>query len=77
MQDKLARAAELARRHLGEAQWLYASPRERSAAIYHQLCRVDSGCERTGTAADMLLPPCPASAQFICRRACEAARPRG
>lgn len=77
MAGSLEAAFEWARTQMGEARWVVASPGERSAAIYHQLCRIDSGCQRQGTAADMLLPPCQASASFIGRRACRAAGPRG
>lgn len=76
MEDSLATAWERARAQMGEEQWLVASPRERSAAIYHQLCRLDSGCQRIGAASDMLLPPCQAPDGFVARRACQAARPR-
>jgi hypothetical protein len=73
MQNDLTQAIERARARLGKDRWLVSSPREHSAAIYHELCRADSGCQRTGAASDDLLPPCQASATFVSRRACRAA----
>jgi hypothetical protein len=40
------------------------------AAIYQELCRLDSGCQRTGLPSDELLPPCRGSAAFRARRGC-------
>lgn len=74
--DTLAQAIEAARAAVGEMQWLVLGPRERTAAIYHHLCRLDSGCQRVGGPSDMLLPPCRAANSFIARRACRAAWPR-
>lgn len=71
--DNLAAAIDLARRAVGPEAWVTLRPAERSAAIYHELCRLDSGCRRTGTAADRDLPPCPASDGFIARRGCRLA----
>jgi len=59
------------------AAWQHMEPKARTAAIFHALCRLDSGCTRTGTAADQDLPPCPASESFIARRNCRFAGPRG
>jgi hypothetical protein len=53
--------------------WPGMSPSARSAAIFHELCRMDSGCRRTGTEADANLPPCPASDTFVARRSCRLA----
>ena len=73
MSDDLASAIENARLRLGGADWTKLSPREQSTEIYHELCRMDSGCRRTGEASDMLLPPCPASSSFVARRGCRVA----
>jgi hypothetical protein len=68
-------AAAQARATHGDA-WQHMEPKARSAAIFHALCRLDSLCTRTGTAADANLPPCPASDGFIARRNCRLAGPR-
>lgn len=57
--------------------WEHMQPTARTAAIFHALCRIDSRCPRTGTAADVNLPPCPASDSFVARRNCRLAEPRG
>ena len=60
-------------RTINAAVWDGMSPGARTAAIYHEMCRMDTGCQRTGTAADHDLPPCPASDDFIARRGCRFA----
>lgn len=75
MPDNFRLAMERAKARIGDMQWFTASPAERSALTYHELCRLDSGCQRTGAESDALLPPCRASATFIARRACAVAGP--
>ncbi len=77
MSDHFVAAVSLAREGLEAGVWEAMSPAARTAAIFHQMCRLDSGCQRTGTTADAGLPPCPASDAFIARRACRLAGPRG
>lgn len=72
MSESFDLALERARASNPEA-WAGMSPGARTAAIYHEMCRMDSGCQRTGTAADADLPPCPASDDFIARRGCRLA----
>jgi len=72
MSDSFALSLGRARESNGPA-WDVMSPAQRNAAIFHQMCRADSNCRRTGTAADRDLPPCPASDAFIARRACRLA----
>lgn len=55
------------------AAWEGLSRGARTAAIYQALCQIDSGCRRTGGAADEALAPCPAADSFIARRACRLA----
>ena len=71
-------AHQQARTNLGPA-WDGMSPGARTAAIFHEMCRMDTGCQRTGTAADANEPPCPASDDFIARRGSRfaGARPPG
>ncbi|MCC6718063.1 MAG: hypothetical protein IT555_09270 [Acetobacteraceae bacterium] len=73
MSESFSVALERAQQRTGDTVWPLLSPAERSAALYHELCRIDSNCKRTGTAADAALPPCPASESFIGRRACRLA----
>jgi hypothetical protein len=73
MPASFADAMERAQAHHA-AEWQSMPPAARTAAIFHELCRMDSGCRRTGTAADADLPPCPASDDFIARRNCRLAR---
>jgi len=76
MSGSFAAALDEARAAHGAA-WASLSQGARTAAIFHALCRMDSGCRRTGTAADEGLPPCPASDAFIARRGCRFAGRRG
>jgi hypothetical protein len=50
--------------------WMQAEQRNSIAAIYQELCRLDSGCRRTGLPTDSQLPPCRANAVFRARRGC-------
>jgi hypothetical protein len=56
----------------GEERWNGLGPAERVAAMYQALCRLDTGCKRTGQPSDASLPPCRASAEFRRRRGCTA-----
>lgn len=75
--NTFARAMALARDRHAPREWEALSRADRTAAIYHEMCRIDSRCPRTGTAADADLPPCPASDTFIANRRCRLAGPRG
>jgi hypothetical protein len=75
MSDTISTAIDNARSRYNGGGWEYVPARERSEAIYQELCRLDSGCQRTGRASDMLLPPCQASATFVARRRCRLAGP--
>jgi hypothetical protein len=71
------RAMDAARARVSAQEWEAMLPRDRTAAVYHEMCRLDSKCPRTGTAADADLPPCPASDAFIASRRCRFAGRRG
>lgn len=73
--DSISVAIDAARDRYGIEAWGLLEQSERSAAIYHELCRIDSKCQRTGDAGDLLLPPCPASPMHIARRKCKLALP--
>lgn len=70
MPDNFAAALDLAAARFPHLDWLNLAPRERSAAVYQALCRLDSGCRRTGGPGDAALPPCRASALHIATRHC-------
>jgi hypothetical protein len=74
--NAFARAMAEVRAQHTPREWEVMAPSERTAAIYHEMCRIDSRCPRTGTAADAGLPPCPASDTFIANRRCRLAGPR-
>ena len=59
-------------KHWGEERWSGFGPADRVAAFYQALCRLDTGCRRTGQPSDAALPPCRASAEFRRRRNCDA-----
>jgi hypothetical protein len=50
--------------------WMQAEQRNSIAAVYQELCRLDTGCQRTGLPSDNQLPPCRATAVFRARRGC-------
>jgi hypothetical protein len=50
--------------------WIQPEQRNSIAAVYQELCRLDTGCQRTGRPSDSQLPPCRASAVFRARRGC-------
>lgn len=81
MSDEFAngftRAMAAVRARIAAPEWEAMPPKERTAAVYHEMCRLDSKCPRTGTAADAGLPPCPASDAFIASRRCVLAGVRG
>jgi hypothetical protein len=66
----LDRAYACARRKYSALDWITLDRRARAAAVYHELCRLDTGCRRNGDAADEALPACKASYSFIARRYC-------
>ena len=68
--DQLDQAYRTAVAKRGQDGWDTLPRKEQSAAILHELCRLDSGCQRTGAASDARLPPCPASLDFRARRRC-------
>lgn|GEM_PF-4761968 len=68
--DPLDHAYSTAVAKRGDEAWAKLPRSEQSAAILHELCRIDSGCRRTGAASDASLPPCPASLAFRARRRC-------
>ncbi len=51
-------------------RWNELSPQQQSAAIYHELCRIDTGCRRGRVPAGTRLPPCKAPRDFRDRRGC-------
>ena len=79
MSHNFLAALDLAAAQFTPIAWDRLAPRERSAAVYQALCRLDSGCRRTGGPGDAALPPCRASALHIATRGCifagAAARP--
>ena len=68
--SRVERALESARSRYPDPVWIALDRGARAAALYHELCRIDSGCQRTGGAADEALPPCLAAESFIARRYC-------
>ena len=72
MSARFDEAITLARAEHADA-WPTMAQSARTAAVFHYLCKLDTGCQRTGTDADAALPPCPASDSFIARRACRLA----
>ena len=68
--DKIDQACRNAVAKRGPDGWAALARKEQSAAILHELCRLDSGCRRTGAASDASLPACPASLTFRARRRC-------
>ena len=74
--NAFSHAMELARARHEPREWEAMAPADRTAAIYHEMCRIDSRCPRTGTATDAGLPPCPASDIFVANRRCRLAGPR-
>ena len=68
--ERVIRAIEIAQQKYGEDVWEFTEPRAKAAAIYHYLCRLDSGCKRSGLPSDELLPPCCATESFRTRRGC-------
>jgi hypothetical protein len=71
--ERFSRAVETAREAIGEKYWDQTDPSFRSSVIYHHLCRIDSGCKRTGGPADRALPPCRANDDFRNKRRCRLA----
>ena len=68
--DHVSQAIEIVRQRDRDSVWMQMERGKHTSAIYHELCRLDTGCQRTGVPADKLLPPCPASATFRFRRGC-------
>jgi hypothetical protein len=66
----IAEAIRNAQQREGLQQWAMMKSCEQTSAIYQELCRIDTGCQRTGSPADAALPPCPASTAFRIRRRC-------
>jgi hypothetical protein len=50
--------------------WMQAEQRNSIAAVYQELCRLDTGCQRTGLPSDRQLPLCRGNAVFRARRGC-------
>jgi hypothetical protein len=71
MSDRFPQAVANAELKAGKGGWERLEQRARNAAVYRELCLLDSGCLRTGTSADDSLPPCPATDSFIRRRDCQ------
>ena len=49
-----SRAMDAARAKVNAQEWEAMLPRDRTAAVYHEMCKLDSRCPRTGTAAMLI-----------------------
>jgi len=70
--NRVKHAVERAEARYGQEVWIGLEPSRRTAAIYSELCRLDSGCQRTGGKSDKRLAPCLANDSFRLRRGCTA-----
>jgi len=68
--DRILRAIQIVQRRQRATMPMSVDQREITAEIYQELCRLDTGCQRTGLPSDKLLPPCRASESFRARRRC-------
>lgn len=59
------RAISEASARVGPDRWVELEPWRQSAAIHQQLCRIESGCMRTGGKTDIFFPPCRATEAFL------------
>jgi hypothetical protein len=65
-----ARALVMAQAQYGTQRWGEMPIQQQTAAIYHELCRIDTGCQRGRTPAGKRLPSCAAPQSFKNRRGC-------